>query len=394
MKQVVVFGAGSIGRGFIGALFGAAGWEVTFVDVVQTLIDRLNADGGYNQVVVDNDGGTMTRVAPVKALHLDDSDAVVAALLEANFVATAVGAVNLPHVASLIARAAAARKKANHGPFDVLLCENLREAPDVMRELIATQCLPEVSDSVGLLETSIGRMVPTPIPDPSDPTHVRVEPYSFLPYDASALLGAEPDVPDLVPIRDGFVMYADRKLYVHNMGHCMLAYLGELRGYVHLWEAAEDLELRYLVRNAMVETAVAISFIHTVPVAPLLLHVDDLLKRFSNEELGDTVERVGRDPQRKMRPDDRLLGSHLLCQRAGVEPLHVSVAVALGGHRLAAEEGWSRPRVEAYLKEHLFGGDEVKMAAARSSLDIGRAGMDVAALVAQIDSFFSPNRIF
>lgn len=393
MKRVVVFGAGSIGRGFVGASFGSAGWGVTFVDVVQSLVDTLNTDGGYNQVVVSNEGGTVIRVAPVEALHSDDSAAVVAALAEADISATAVGAANLPRVAALIARGAAARKEANRGPLDVLLCENLPEAPRIMRELISAHCMAEVSENVGLIETSIGRMVPTPVPDPSDPTRVRVESYSFLPYDASALLGAEPDVPDLVPIREGFEVYGDRKLYVHNMAHCMLAYLGELRGYVYLWQAAEDLELRYLTRNAMVETAVAISVVRAVPVAPLLLHVDDLLKRFSNRELGDTVERVGRDPQRKMRPDDRLLGSHLFCQRAGVEPLHVSVAVAAGAHRLAAEEGWSRVCVDAYLVEHLFGGDDGKMAAVRFPFNKGGTGMDVAALVARIDDFFSPSRI-
>lgn len=393
MKRVVVFGAGSIGRGFVGASFGAAGWGVTFVDVVESLVDRLNADGAYHQVVVSNEGETTIRVAPVDAVLLSDTDAVVASLVGADFGATAVGAANLPLVASLISKGVSARLEANRGPLDVLLCENLHDAPQVVRELISADSTTEVAKRVGLLATSIGRMVPVPVPDPADPTRVRVEPYSFLPFDASALLGAEPDVPDLVPIRDGFTLYGDRKLYVHNMGHCMLAYLGELRGYRYLWQAAEDLELRYLARNAMVETAVALSVVHTVPVAPLLLHVDDLLKRFSNRALGDTVDRVGRDPQRKMQPDDRLLGSHLLCQRAGVKPIHVSVAVALGARRLAAEDGLSRPLVEAHLLQHLFGGDEAEMAAVRLPLSPGATSVNVSALVTQIDDLFSPSRI-
>lgn len=392
MKRVVVFGAGSIGRGFVGASFAAAGWGVTFVDVDQPLVDRLNADGFYHQVLVGNEGETTIRVSPVEALQLGDSDAVVAALVTADFAATAVGAANLPSVSALIARAVAARGATGNAPLNVLLCENVHDAPRIVRDLIFRASTVAVGD-VGLLATSIGRMVPVPIHNPADPTQVRVEPYSFLPYDASALLGAAPDVPDLVPILDGFDLFGDRKLYVHNMGHCMLAYLGELRGYRHLAQCAEDVELRYLVRNAMVETAIALSVIHTAQVAPLLIHVDDLLNRFSNKALGDTVERVGRDPQRKMQPEDRFLGSYLLCQRAGVEPLHVSIAVALGSRRLALEEGWSRRLVEEYLKKHLFGNDPERMAAIQRQLECLDAEVDVSALLTQIDGFFNPSRI-
>ena len=38
-------------------------------------------------------------------------------------------------------------------------------------------------------------------------------------------------------------------------------------------------------------------------------HIDDLLKRFINKALGDTIYRVGRDLLRKLGPEDRLAGA-------------------------------------------------------------------------------------
>lgn len=391
MKRAVVFGAGSIGRGFIGASFAAAGWRVTFVDVVGWLVDRLNADGGYHQVVVSDEGERVVRVEPVDALLLDDADAVIDALSTADFAATAVGAANLPPVASLLAKAALRREASS--PLNVLLCENMHGAPAAVRELVAAEIGPAPAAGLGLLATSIGRMVPVPLPDEDDPTGVRVEEYAFLPYDAAALMGAEPDVPGLIAVRQDFELFSDRKLYVHNMGHCMLAYLGELRGHEFLWQAVADLDLRYLARNAMVETCTALALRHGVPAAGLLEHVDDLLSRFANRALGDTVERVGRDPERKMQPEDRLLGSYLLCRAAGVEPRHVSIAVALGARRLSSAEGWEHGRVLAFLDEHLFARTTEGREALLAQWSLLEEGAQPARLVQWLDGSFRPSRV-
>ncbi|NHB84550.1 hypothetical protein G7085_07815 [Tessaracoccus sp. HDW20] len=109
MSRAVVFGAGGIGRGFVGALFGSAGWRVTFVDVAEPLVARLAADGRYRQVVVRDDGETFVEIPGVDALLLGDEAAVVGALIDADIVATAVGAENLPPVARLLAAGLEAR---------------------------------------------------------------------------------------------------------------------------------------------------------------------------------------------------------------------------------------------------------------------------------------------
>ena len=54
--KAVMYGAGNIGRGFIGMLFSASGYEVTFVDVAEELIEALNRENTYPVRIVSNEG--------------------------------------------------------------------------------------------------------------------------------------------------------------------------------------------------------------------------------------------------------------------------------------------------------------------------------------------------
>ena len=41
MKKAIMYGGGNIGRGFIGALLSRSGYEVTFVDVVDAVVEKV-----------------------------------------------------------------------------------------------------------------------------------------------------------------------------------------------------------------------------------------------------------------------------------------------------------------------------------------------------------------
>ena len=125
-----------------------------------------------------------------------------------------------------------------------------------------------------------------------------------------------------------FQLYIERKLYIHNMGHSMTAYLGNLKGYEYIWQAIEDPEIERIVVRGMVSSALALSIRYNVPFKALYEHVEDLLYRFTNKKLGDTVFRVGRDLNRKLSPEDRLVGAMKSCNEAGVSPVYLQLAIA------------------------------------------------------------------
>ena len=140
------------------------------------------------------------------------------------------------------------------------------------------------------------------------------------------------------------------------MGHCACAYLGELLGATFIWEAIAEPRVHSIVRAAMMESALALSVVYGAGIGALGLHVDDLLARFTNRALGDTVERVGRDPERKLGADDRFIGAYALARRAGTPIEYLSLALAVGARRLAGEDGWDEARALAHVDAHLFPG--------------------------------------
>ena len=109
MRQAIIFGAGNIGRGFMGQLFSESGYEVTFVDVDRPLLDTLNERGRYTIRLVTNEQTEEVTVGPVRALHSGDLDAVAEAVSRAEIGATAVGAGILKHIAPAVAAGIARR---------------------------------------------------------------------------------------------------------------------------------------------------------------------------------------------------------------------------------------------------------------------------------------------
>ena len=134
-----------------------------------------------------------------------------------------------------------------------------------------------------------------------------------------------------------FDFYIKRKLYVHNMGHATCAYLGDLLGYEYIWQSIAVPEVRLLVHNAMLESAMALSKKYGASLGDLQLHIADLLHRFTNMALKDTCQRVGGDPGRKLSPEDRLIGSAKLALEQGITPAYIAVGAAAGLKRYLAE---------------------------------------------------------
>lgn len=323
-----MYGGGNIGRGFIGALFSKSGFEVTFIDVSDKVVDTLNKDGRYPLRYVSSEGHTDEWIENVNAVNGNDTDAVANAIAECDIMATAVGARILPYIAPNIAKGIGRRKETSGRPLNILICENLMDADKVLRGLVEDNYDGDLSD-VGFIETSIGRMVPVQTEEMQDgePLRVCVEKYGFLPVDKSAFVGEIPEIKGMVPFSP-FDYYIKRKLFLHNMGHAVCAYLGKLSGYEYISQAISDPEIYITVQNAMLDSARALSYEYGVDLNDILPHVNDLLYRFKNSALRDTCERVGADPVRKLGAKDRLIGASLLQQKHGIMPVYTAIGAA------------------------------------------------------------------
>jgi len=329
-----MFGAGNVGRGFLGQLFSESGLEVQFVDIDPELVSALDRAGEYLIHLVTNETLDEVRVAPVRALLASDKEAVATALADASIAATAVGARALAQIAPLIAAGITQRASDPAAPpLNIIICENLKGAAATVRSLVA-QHIPAraasfFQSSVGFVDTVIGRMVPPPTPEmrARDVRLIAVEPYKELPVDRQAFVGTIPTIVGMQPV-DHFAAYTARKLYIHNCGHAFLAYLGYLRSYTYGYEALIDPYIRPLFEQAMAESETGIAGTYGVELDWLKHHRADLTRRFANRALGDTIFRLGRDPLRKLTPPDRLVGAARLAEAAGIIPTSLSLGIA------------------------------------------------------------------
>lgn len=328
--KLVQYGAGNIGRSLVGQLFSHAGWEVVFVDIDTVVIDALNRENGY-RIVVKEEVESEVQVTGVRGVSGHDSDRVVAEIAGCDLLSTAVGPAILSRIAPLIARGIETR----HQPLDILLCENLRGAPDIVRKAIL-EALPKgfpIHERVGLVATSIGKMVPImPVEvRERDPLEVWAEAYNKIVADRNGFIGPIPDVPGLV-VRGCFEAYVDQKLFVHNLGHASAAYLGDLVGCKTIAEAMKRPEIARQTRGAMEESGQALTRLYSEELtkADMEAHIDDLCHRFGNQALGDTVFRVGRDRPRKFASNDRLIGALKAQHKAGTESPYTLGATAAG----------------------------------------------------------------
>ena len=333
--KAVMYGGGNIGRGFIGALLSNSGYEVEFVDVVDDVIHTLNQEHTYPVRIIKGDTYEDIDVKNVSAVDGKVPEKVAEAIAKADIMATAVGVNVLKFIIPNIVAGLRLRKERNLPPFNIIICENLNDANKVIEGMIKEQLTEEeivwFDEKIGLVEAAIGRMVPIQTEEMKDgnPLRVCVESYGFLPVDKDAFKGEIPEIKNMVPFSP-FDYYVKRKLFVHNMGHAMTAYLGDLLGIEYIYEAIDNDEIYIIVKGAMEESARALSKKYGVPLDGIMVHIKDLLERFTNKGLQDTCSRVGREPARKLAPKDRLIGSATLALEMGITPAYISIGAAAG----------------------------------------------------------------
>jgi mannitol-1-phosphate 5-dehydrogenase len=321
MKAVVI-GPGRIGCGFAGHLLAQSGYELVFVGR-GAIVDALEAHRRYEVRLVN--GGRVARhtVENVRALHLDDPRAVQA-IAEADLVAVSVGPSNLASVAPLLATALSRRT----APVNVLAFENAPEAGPQLRREVEARLPAADAGRHGFSGALVSRIVTrreggcggAPLAFVGDP------PSEFIVHGPEL----RAPLPKIVGMRvvDDYSAWVQKKLFTFSAGHATTAYLGALKGYRYVHAAIRDLEIRARVLAAMDEGRRGLEAQHGPELAGTYKDLLAIVARFENAALNDPIERVGRDPKRKLGSDDRLVGAALLAERAGVKPLRLALAAA------------------------------------------------------------------
>ena len=327
--KAIQFGAGNIGRGFIGAVLARAGYELVFADVVEDLLRQINERGEYTVHVSDHNSYDFT-VKGVRAVNSGSAEAVDE-IATADIVTTAVGLRILKFVAPTVANGIAARKAAgNEAPLNVIACENGLKASSQLKELVYAQLPADVAAwadaHVGFPDAAVDRIVP-PVRC-EIPLDVAVEEYFEWDVERSSFVGEVPSIEGMTPV-DNLLAYVERKLFTLNTGHATAAYLGKLKGISTIGDCVADPDVFAVVKAAMQQSGEGLvrkfGFDHDAHFA----YIEKILKRFSNPYLRDECDRVGREPLRKLAPNDRLVLPMLTAKGFGLP--YDKLLLAIGG---------------------------------------------------------------
>ncbi|EEO01588.1 TPA: mannitol-1-phosphate 5-dehydrogenase [Vibrio cholerae] len=308
-KNAVHFGAGNIGRGFIGKLLADADIAVTFADVNEPLVDQLSHQQEYKVKVVGSEC-KMETVSHVTAVN-SASEALIERIIKTDLVTTAVGPTVLDIIAKTIAKGLSARFAAgNTQPLNIIACENMVRGTTHLKQqvyqFLTTEEQQQADVLVGFVDSAVDRIVPPLQAANDDPLEVTVESFSEWIVDEQQFKGEIPHIEGMEKT-DNLMAFVERKLFTLNTGHCITAYLGCLKGHRTIREAIEDPSIEVQVKQAMQESGEVLIRCYGFDRALHNAYIEKILTRFANPYLMDEVDRVGRQPLRKLSANDRLI---------------------------------------------------------------------------------------
>ena len=309
MKKAVHFGAGNIGRGFIGEILFENGFEIAFVDVNETIIDALNERGSY-EIEIAEEGQRHIAVSGVRGINNRlHPEAVVEAIADADLVTTAIGPNILPFIASLVAQGIEARQAAgNLAPLDVLACENMIGGSEFLYEEVKKHLseagLAFAQEHIGFPNAAVDRIVPAQSHE--DPLFVVVEPFNEWVVETRGM--KNPDlILDKVHYEAELEPFIERKLFSVNSGHATSAYTGAYYGAQTILEALQNVTVKNNVEAVLAEIRSLLIAKWGFDEAALVDYHKVIISRFENPFIVDDVARVARTPIRKLGYDERFI---------------------------------------------------------------------------------------
>lgn len=308
-------------------------------------------------------------LGPVELLDVNDEGdrgALAAAIAGADELATALSGVgdyrnDTPgSVHRLLARGLALKLERGGPPLLAYAAENHHRAAELLRTAVEgelpTALRHRLAARLQIVDTVIGKMSGV-VEDRAQIEEQALIPIApglqraFLVESFDRILIERVRLPGFVPGIAAFEQRADltpfeeAKLYGHNAAHALLAYLGRVAGLRAIHGARGHPELLAFVRAAFLEESGAALIARHHGADPLFTpagfraHVDDLLARMTNRLLNDTVERVGRDPLRKLGWNDRLIGTMRVALAHGIAPRRFALGAAAALEAAGAGDG-------------------------------------------------------
>jgi len=312
------FGAGNIGRGFIGQILYQNDFNLHFIDVNQPLLDALNSQKTYT-IEEFSEAKTKHLISIQNAWHAEsDKDVILEAFKTTDLITTSIGVSGLPKIAFLIALGIENRKTI-HTSLNIMACENYVNASDSLKEMVYDHLSKDgqlyANKWVAFVNVAVDRIVPNQSHE--NLTHVSVEPFYEWVIESSSIKGnlnleGVLFVDDLSP-------YIERKLFTVNTGHAACAFKAYQENYEFIDQALSTKSVEGFVLGVLKETSELLIKKYNFDLDVQTAYAKKTIERFKNPYIKDVAVRVARQPIRKLGPSDRIIKPYKECLDLGIQ---------------------------------------------------------------------------
>ncbi|RAP38968.1 hypothetical protein DID80_01145 [Candidatus Marinamargulisbacteria bacterium SCGC AAA071-K20] len=296
-KQLLVYGAGAIGRGYVPWVFPPDEFDLTYVEENDSLREKLNKQKQFTSYCTKN-GAYQKLVVPISNCIKPGDE-----LSSINNYMGIVTAVGPRQVLSL---------KDNFQKADcpIVLFENDSSLSVQLNHLTGKSNI-----YFGVPDVITSNTAPKELLDQDELSIVTEDGVCFIEEGAKSLGG----INDYVSKEELHKQWM-AKLYIHNTPHCIAAYLGALQGKQYLHEGMSNPAIYALVEGAMNEMRDMVVKKYNLDQEFVDWYAKKELGRFANVILYDPIIRVAREPFRKLALDNRLIGAAQLALSMGIVP--------------------------------------------------------------------------
>ena len=342
--------------------------RLVVAEVATDVVEGVRQSGGrYSINVAESDAVRMHRVEGLEIFNPEkaaDLTQLISAIAAASEIATALPSVEFfdrgsPSTAELLAEGFRSRlERGDSRQTVVYAAENHNRAAELLREQVHAVLQPDegvrLDDRMQFLNTVIGKMSGV-VTDPEQIGREGLQPlvtsvnHAVLVEQFNSILIGKIQLPDfqrglgVFHEKPDLLPFEEAKLYGHNAAHALMGYLAHRQG-LRLMSEVRNGELLELVEQAFLEESGTTLCSRHDGIDPLFTeagwadYVQDLLLRMTNPFLQDQVDRVIRDPRRKLGWDDRLIGTMRLALQYGVQPWRYSLGAAAAVELLRAQQ--------------------------------------------------------
>ncbi len=311
MKKAVHFGAGNIGRGFIGEILSKNGFEIYFVDTNKAIIDELNTRHSY-EIGIASSSPEKISVSGVFGINNGENPKdVIEAIAQADIVTTAIGPNILPYIAELVSKGIQKRKEENKQvQIDIIACENMIGGSEFLEKKVAEYLSDSdkvyLANYIGFPNAAVDRIVPGQKHE--DLLYVEVEPFCEWVIDESQIKNKSFKL-EGVHYASNLEPFIERKLFSVNSGHATVAYSSAYKGYKTILEGLQHKEILSALKGVQKETRALLlaKWPQYFTEEDLMSYHQMIISRFANPKIIDEVTRVARTPIRKLGYDERFI---------------------------------------------------------------------------------------